>query len=413
MNNKMFWLAFLFPLFTIGQEKALKVGDTLPFALLAHATNGQPPDLNIQNLAEGSTILDFWATWCTSCANGIRKLTEYKSRYPNLQVLLINSVSTGDSYRKINSFMTKQSQIWGGACPFQSVIEDTLFAKLFPHRLLPHYIWLRKGKIVAITGGEAITESYIKHFLAGRELINSKIDIDPDQPLFINYAIPLPEMKAYAILMKGYYPGLGSGNQLRRSGNKVIGHAIKNMSLIYIYEVIAKQLIPYFNEKRLVIKEEDSKNHKYLFNSNHDKNELYNLDYIVPRQYADSLYPLMLQFVNSATNWNGSIRSKKKTVWQLKSTNGTIKQANYGEKHINQDFILIKSISGLVSYLNNRSWLEFPIVPDDSNKFPLVIKMPKNLSSISELQTILNKQGLTLQKTYQTIKVLLIEPKHN
>ena len=39
---------------------------------------------------EGLVILDFWATWCVPCKNGLPKINEIHKKYDNVNVLAIN-----------------------------------------------------------------------------------------------------------------------------------------------------------------------------------------------------------------------------------------------------------------------------------------------------------------------------------
>ncbi len=39
---------------------------------------------------EGLVILDFWATWCVPCKNGLPKINELHEKYDNVNVLAIN-----------------------------------------------------------------------------------------------------------------------------------------------------------------------------------------------------------------------------------------------------------------------------------------------------------------------------------
>ena len=39
---------------------------------------------------EGLVILDFWATWCVPCKNGLPKINEIHEKYDNVNVLAIN-----------------------------------------------------------------------------------------------------------------------------------------------------------------------------------------------------------------------------------------------------------------------------------------------------------------------------------
>ncbi len=50
------------------------------------------------------TVLNFWATWCTSCIQEVPELEKLKKANPNANFLAINA---GDSKRKIKKFLKK------------------------------------------------------------------------------------------------------------------------------------------------------------------------------------------------------------------------------------------------------------------------------------------------------------------
>jgi len=57
-----------------------------------------------ESLKKGRVILNFWASWCTSCAREIPELEELKKRYPKAQFIGIN---VGDKKKKIKKFIKK------------------------------------------------------------------------------------------------------------------------------------------------------------------------------------------------------------------------------------------------------------------------------------------------------------------
>lgn len=50
------------------------------------------------------TLINFWASWCTSCIQEIPELEQLKKDNPNVRFLAINA---GDSKRKIKKFLKK------------------------------------------------------------------------------------------------------------------------------------------------------------------------------------------------------------------------------------------------------------------------------------------------------------------
>ena len=89
----------------------------LAFQLIAAEETG---DFKLENIdgkqvklsdiqKEGLVILDFWATWCVPCKNGLPKLNELHEKYDNVNVLAINidkprKKSDAISYIKANRY---------------------------------------------------------------------------------------------------------------------------------------------------------------------------------------------------------------------------------------------------------------------------------------------------------------------
>lgn len=89
---------------------------TLTLTLLLFSLNSFGKDLAPFNLpiyksnkaysykAGKKTVINFWATWCTSCIQEIPVLEKLKKDHPNVEFLAINA---GDSPRKIKKFLKK------------------------------------------------------------------------------------------------------------------------------------------------------------------------------------------------------------------------------------------------------------------------------------------------------------------
>jgi thiol-disulfide isomerase/thioredoxin len=51
-----------------------------------------------------TTLVNFWASWCTSCIQEIPELEELKKRFPEVEFLAVNA---GDTKKKIKKFLKK------------------------------------------------------------------------------------------------------------------------------------------------------------------------------------------------------------------------------------------------------------------------------------------------------------------
>ena len=49
-------------------------------------------------------VLNFWATWCTSCIKELDELETLKKKYPNYEYIALNA---GDTKKKIKRFLKK------------------------------------------------------------------------------------------------------------------------------------------------------------------------------------------------------------------------------------------------------------------------------------------------------------------
>ncbi|TBO42243.1 TlpA family protein disulfide reductase [Pedobacter kyonggii] len=105
-------------------------------------------------------IIDFWASWCGSCLKKFPLLEKMQEKYPDdLKVLLVNSLGTGDTAASLIAKAGPDGALAEMSLPF--VVEDELFLKAFPHRSIPHYVWIIGGEIEGITSSDFLTEENV------------------------------------------------------------------------------------------------------------------------------------------------------------------------------------------------------------------------------------------------------------
>ncbi len=128
----------------------LGIGDTIPEALwkfplqtVNHPSGRKTISLNEYRKSD-LLILDFWATWCGSCLNSLRKLKE---------IDLPKSVSilpvTAQSEKDIES--SKAMSYWFKDYRPFSVTEDSILTGYFGVQSVPDIIWIKDNKVMAIT----------------------------------------------------------------------------------------------------------------------------------------------------------------------------------------------------------------------------------------------------------------------
>lgn len=166
-------------------RQPLTVGDAMPPFLLSNIINHNQKQIDLSQLAHKLVILDFWATWCTSCLKGFQKLDSLQQIFPlQLQPIMVNTtLSTGDNEEKITTYLSRRNSSPQTALRFPVAIEDEPDLKqLFPRLFLPHYVWLYQNKVVAITSSNELTKQNIQTVLSGKPLnIKTKNDYAPKQ----------------------------------------------------------------------------------------------------------------------------------------------------------------------------------------------------------------------------------------
>jgi thiol-disulfide isomerase/thioredoxin len=143
----------------------LKLGDKLPETFwqqdYAFYKDGKTVTENLTAYKGKLLILDFWATWCSTCYHKFNYLDSLaKVRGESLGVIMVNTVNTGDKLDKIKGSLNKFTE--GKDFGLASIYNDQYLVKLFPHAMLSHYVWINKlGIVVAITGSDFINDNNI------------------------------------------------------------------------------------------------------------------------------------------------------------------------------------------------------------------------------------------------------------
>jgi thiol-disulfide isomerase/thioredoxin len=150
--------------------KPLSIGDTMPdsiwnmpFQAVNHDQSKKSVKLN--EYKGRPIILDFWATWCSSCINHFPKMDSLEKEFgQSLQIILVNSITgTGDTEAKVNTFFNTWNSNHTKRLIVPSIFGDAALKRLFPHSYIPHYVWIGSdGKIQAITSSEEITSKNIQ-----------------------------------------------------------------------------------------------------------------------------------------------------------------------------------------------------------------------------------------------------------
>lgn len=147
------------------QESPVEIGQFVPDLPLGRGVNADYTNKHLSDYyRQGLLVIDFWATWCAPCVSLLPKSKELEKEFDGkLKVL---SVSKED-YNKVSSFLKKMKISTG--IEISSVVEDTRLSKIFPHRLIPHLVWIdSNGRVLSITSGDELTRTNVERALEGK-----------------------------------------------------------------------------------------------------------------------------------------------------------------------------------------------------------------------------------------------------
>ncbi|MCK9404724.1 MAG: TlpA family protein disulfide reductase [Chitinophagaceae bacterium] len=388
--------------------RPLSVGDTVPDITLNHIINAPYASCKLSDFKGKVVILDFWATWCGACIKNFDKLDVLQRKYSDqLQVLLINTKSTGDDDNKIKNLLGNLKNAAGLQLNLATVTRDTVINQLFPHTLIPHYVWLKNKRVIAITNGDEVTAINIERLLKDNhaELVTKKDipDFDAAKPLLNNLDKIESRVAYYNSFFSGYINGLSSKQGNTRNITQQRWYAI-NRPVIKLY-----QFATGYYDNRLFIQSikidtadllEDKS--KESWKSKH----LYCYEITLPGTVTDSIRKLlMINDLNRFLNLDAHFETKMVRCWVLK---GEIKEM----KAVDSSF---QCTATQLVHLFNSNYKEHPssenpiIIDETLDSRGAKLSIPNNSwLSLSSLQEAIKKNYLTLQLLERPVSFFVI-----
>lgn len=254
-----------------GQVKLVNidVGDSIPELILNDVYDHTNSMINLGNTSKDKlVILDFWATWCGACLGAMPKLDSIATAYAEELVII---TITKQSKKEVLEFLNKRKKAGLYVHRSGKIFGDTTLYKLFPHLFIPHYVWIKDGKVIAFTE-EVTREAVQSALLEGRTNLIKKEDQDLERfdrehtvllellktdsnwnmNLMGDYALKTGFIKKFANSMGYNVVNLDSIGKVRFTG--------VNMSLDNLFRIAYGKRQTYINDSAIEIKS----NHRYF-----------------------------------------------------------------------------------------------------------------------------------------------------
>lgn len=223
-------------------NKALAIGDTMPDVVMHQLYNYPLKTLRFSAFQKELTIIDFWASWCGACIAAFPKMQALQHSFGDqLQVLLVNA-SPHDDANKIAAFLKRRKVRTGNELTLPYLVEDSLFSRLFPYKVIPHYVWLDQNrKVLAITDGDAVTEANIAALLAGKQpglaFKNDALLFDEARDQLILADTAAAGSVLYRSVLTTARPGLGQKLMWKVAANEGVTQLrVLNFDLVSLYQ---------------------------------------------------------------------------------------------------------------------------------------------------------------------------------
>ncbi|MFD0767146.1 TlpA family protein disulfide reductase [Mucilaginibacter lutimaris] len=219
MKLKICFPALLCLIFWFGMANAqgIKIGDRVPDLLITNIKGlrleGKPVDrARLSDFSGKLLILDFWATWCAPCRR-MMPVMDTLQRAFNGRVQFLSV--TYEPERVAGPVLAAMQKIRPFELP--EVFSDVALGRLFPHKYLPHYVWISgSGVLLATTEEKEVTAANIEKMLAGAGAAltvkrDSVVAYDAGLPLLVGGNGGDGRAFVYHSLLAGFKRGLTAG----------------------------------------------------------------------------------------------------------------------------------------------------------------------------------------------------------
>jgi len=405
----------------------LRIGDKVPEELwkMSFTAVNQEGGENISlgNYRDKLIILDFWSTWCSPCIKAIPKFEQLQHDLKNdVQFIMV----TSQSKEAIFQFFRKRD------VKLPSVVGDTLLTKIFPHRYVPHEVWIKDGKIFAITGEKELTSDNISQALNGRIKSfpekKSNFDYDLTQPLLLNDNGGGVKDLLYHTLFTGYLEGIGGGGVFTDSSGRYKIRAL-NGNVLQLYQgairyinkplSYANRCILDFDQQEEVLPPPEVPAYSPAV-----RDKYYCYELIVPVGLKEMAPQLILEdlnrFFGAIYNIQGTVEKRMVKCWVLKKK-GSIENlvsksdspgfaTSDSNRFVYHKQPFQKFYNTLVSLYSKEA---SPIIDSTGITSEIDICFPTKEKDILKFKSCLNQYGLDLELELCEIDMLVIRRKND
>lgn len=411
------------------QNKATKpevneitIGQSLPPLTIRNIINSKTSVSNTRDYKGKMLILDFWATWCTPCVAKMPKMDSIQKQFSKeIQILPV----TYQSKAEVEKLMSKSAKFKTVSLPF--VTGDNILRRLFPHKELPHYVWVNEsGQVIAITGIEQITADTIRMML-NKSIASLKTkkdelkDFDREKGvLFQDLGFVERDVKYQSLFTdfkEGLSPRMDIINDEKKKTRKI---SVLNGWVKFLFRIAWSDDTHLLNESAILLEVKDTA--RITSTESGDKfrewlkDNSWTYELIVPDHLSGKLFQIMRNDMrNFFPQYDAGLERKVRRCLVLERISGDDKIKSRGGKPlVNIDpfgAVLTNSklgylVAQLNHYLQNSN---LPVIDATEYTEPIDLILDTNITNVDSLRKSLQKYDLDLIEKDYEIEVLVIK----
>ena len=417
-------VAMLLPLLSGAQSppvKALSINDTLLYIPSSTIINYPKPLARLSDFKNDLIILDFWSTWCAPC---IKALPEFQNLQAKFEDKLQFVLCTSQESDKIQKFLHQKN------ITLPCFVEDKKLQEYFPHNSVPHEVWIKNGRVVAITYEQEVTAENIQKVLNDEAIsLTEKITkpgYDISQPLLVSGNGGNENDLLYHSVITGYLDGISGGGGVMTDSLNRFKIRVIDGSIARLYATAAEQYdldfrLPNRTLIEAVEKEKISPSARPEYTPL-VRRYFYSYEIAIPAAERDNAGKYMMEDLNRYFGMiyhiHGTVENRKVLCWVLRKEDGpllihtkkgaaAITEREGGEIWQNQPF---RSFFYALAYINRNQ--PYPFINKTGITANVDIILPLNLPDVHALQSYLQKYRLRLSLEESLLPMVVIKNIH-
>jgi len=410
--------------------KQVRIGDRIPEILLTKVHNYKSSTMNLADLKAKLIIIDFWATWCSPCVAMIPKMDSLQKEFKHDVQFISVSYQSEKEVTTFMEMLEKQRNV-NYSIPYST--DDNLLRFMFPHKSLPHYVWISgNGTVKAITELKEITSANIDKMLSNDSFtLPEKNDItisyDNEMPFLVNGNGGDGKQLIYHSVLTGYVPGLTSHMYFQRTDKVHINSlTFTNVNLLWLYKsAFGDGFTTYYQQNRISLEvkhPEEFTSHltgaaylEWLMKPGHGA--CYELK--LPAEKANQLFPMFrYNLAMLFPQYNAVIEKRNVKSIALRMLPG---QDKIKTTHTDGEVVEIFDPFGFtlqnspLNTLLGRMQLQFqqssniPFINETGYTGRVDLKIAANLSSVADMNRALKPYNLQWEERLVPLDILVIK----